>query len=66
VRVAEGERHDPEALTLALLGVLAIMGWNKALDLLDTDDDAVRVRQRADFDWWVMRARDALDIWSPA
>ena len=62
---AEGERHDPEALSLALLGVLALMGWNKALDLLDTDDEELRARQRADLDWWVAQARVALEIWSP-
>jgi thiamine kinase-like enzyme len=65
VRVAEAERHDPEALSLALLGVLALMGWNKALDLLDTDDEELRARQRADLDWWVAEARVALEIWSP-
>ena len=62
IRVAEGDRHDAEALSLALLGVLAIMGWNKALDLFDVDDEAWRAQQRADLDWWVpadpRRARD--------
>ena len=65
IRVAEGDRHDAEALSLALLGVLAIMGWNKALDLFDIDDEGWRARQRADLDWWVPQIRAALEIWSP-
>jgi hypothetical protein len=65
VRAAEGDRHDPEALSLALLGVLAIMGWNKALDLFDITDEGWRARQRADLDWWVPQIRAALEIWSP-
>ena len=65
IRAAEGERHDAEALSLALLGVMAIMGWNKALDLFDVDDEGWRAQQRADLDWWVPQIRAALEIWSP-
>lgn len=65
IRAAEGDRHDAEALSLALLGVLAIMGWNKALDLFDVDDEVWRAQQRADLDWWVPQIRAALEIWSP-
>ena len=64
VRAAEGARHDPGALHLALLGELAFIGWNKALDLVE-GDDAVRARQRADLDWWIAAARSALEYWSP-
>ena len=65
IRVAEGGRHDADATSLALLGALAIMGWNKALDLFDIDDEAWRAQQRADLDWWVTQVRFALEIWSP-
>jgi hypothetical protein len=44
---------------------MAIMGWNKALDLFDIADEGWRARQRADLDWWVPQIRAALEIWSP-
>lgn len=64
IRAAEGPRHDAVALQLALLGELAFIGWNKALDLVEGDDE-LRARQRADLDWWVAAVRSALELWSP-
>jgi aminoglycoside phosphotransferase (APT) family kinase protein len=61
----EGPRHDPRALGLALVGAFAQLGWNKALDVLENDDPVVRVRERADLDWWVARVRRELDAWAP-
>ena len=61
----EGARHDPRALGLALIGALAQLGWNKALDVLENDDPIARARERADLDWWVARARRELDAWAP-
>jgi hypothetical protein len=61
----EGARHDPRALGLALIGALAMLGWNKALDVLENDDPAARARERADLDWWVARVRLELDAWGP-
>jgi len=64
-RAAEGERHDEDALRLALLGGLVQLGWDKALHATEHPDPAVRARERADLDWWTARARDALERWSP-
>jgi hypothetical protein len=57
----EGDRHDPRALGLALVGALAMLGWNKALDVTDNPDPVARARERADLDWWVARVRRELD-----
>ena len=64
IRAAEGPRYDAVALHLALLGELAFIGWNKALDLVE-GDEGLRARQRVDLDWWVAAARSALEVWSP-
>jgi hypothetical protein len=64
-RAAEGERHDEDALRLALLGGLVQLGWDKALHATGHRDPAVRGWERADLDWWTARARDALERWSP-
>jgi hypothetical protein len=64
-RAAEGERHDEDALRLALLGGLVQLGWDKALHATEHPDPAVRAWERADLDWWTARARDALERWSP-
>ena len=61
----EGARHDPRALGLALVGALAQLGWNKALDVLENEDSRARARERADLDWWVARVRRELDAWGP-
>jgi hypothetical protein len=61
----EGPGHDPRALGLALIGALAQLGWNKALDVLESDDPVARARERADLDWWVARVRRELDAWGP-
>ena len=64
-RAAEGERHDEDALRLALLGGLVHLGWDKALHATGHPDPAVRAWECADLDWWTARARDALERWSP-
>jgi hypothetical protein len=64
-RAAEGERHDEDALRLALLGGLVQLGWDKALHASGHPDPAVRAREAADLAWWTARARDALERWSP-
>ena len=61
----EGARHDPRALGLALVGALAMLGWNKALDVTENPDPIARARERADLDWWVARVRRELDAWAP-
>ena len=64
-RAAEGERHDEDALRLALLGGLVQLGWDKALHASGHPDPAVRAREAADLAWWAARARDALEVWAP-
>ncbi|HYZ91182.1 MAG TPA: phosphotransferase [Actinomycetota bacterium] len=64
-REISGEHFDPRALEIALIGGLASLGWNKALDIVENPDPAVRERERADLDWWIARVRTALETWSP-
>jgi hypothetical protein len=64
-RAAEGDRHDEDALCLALLGGLVQLGWDKALHASGHPDPAVRAREAADLAWWTARAREALAVWSP-
>ena len=56
-----GPHHDEDALRLGLFGGLVELGWNKALDVAENHDAAVRVREQADLDWWVGQARTTLD-----
>jgi hypothetical protein len=65
-RAAEGDRHDEDALRLALLGGLVQLGWDKALHASGHPDPAIRAREAADLAWWTERARDALGVWSPS
>jgi hypothetical protein len=65
-RAAEGDRHDEDALRLALLGGLVQLGWDKALHASGHADPAVRAREAADLSWWCDRARDAFEVWSPS
>jgi thiamine kinase-like enzyme len=60
-----GDRFESVAWDLACIGALARLGWNKALDIVENADEAVRARERADLDWWITRVRDALETWSP-
>ena len=62
LRAAWGADHDETALRLALLAGLVDLGWNKALDVTEHPDGAVRARERADLDWWVAEARRTLDL----
>lgn len=64
-REVSGEHFDPRALEIALIGGLASLGWNKALDIVDNPDPAIRAQERADLDWWIARVRTALETWSP-
>jgi aminoglycoside phosphotransferase (APT) family kinase protein len=63
-RAVLGEHHDERALTLALIGGLVQLGWNKALDATGRDE-AVRARERTGLDWWVRTVRESLETWSP-
>ena len=59
-RVA-GPASDPPSTGAALLAGLLWLGWNKALDAAEHPDEGTRAREAADLDWWVQRAREALD-----
>ncbi len=61
-RAAAGERHDEDALRLALLGGLVQLGWDKALQASEHPDADVRAREADDLAWWVRRARSALGL----
>jgi hypothetical protein len=62
IRSAQGGRHDEAALRLALLAALVDLGWNKALDATEAQDDAIRAREAAELTWWVDQARRTLDL----
>lgn len=56
-----GDVYDERALGIGLLAGLVWLGWNKALDIVDHPDAAVRERERAGLAWWLERAGRALD-----
>lgn len=59
------ERCDPMSLELGMISALLFLGWNKAIDILEHADPAIRAQERADLDWWIARVRHALEAWSP-
>ncbi len=58
---AAGPAYDETSMGLAVLAGLVWLGWNKALDAHTHPEPAVRIRERADLDWWVRRSRKALE-----
>lgn len=64
-RAISDDKFDPVALELAMTTALAQLGWNKALDIVENPDPAIREQERADLDWWVARVRRSLETWSP-
>ncbi|MET1060486.1 MAG: hypothetical protein ABWX84_12870 [Nocardioides sp.] len=60
-RRAAGPAYDETAMGLGLLSGLVWLGWNKALDATENPDPEIRVRERADLDWWVREARTTLE-----
>jgi hypothetical protein len=61
IRAACGADHDETVLRAALFYGLGERGWNKALDAAEHPDLTTRASQRAELDWWVARAREALE-----
>ena len=61
-RDAAGPAYDARCERLSLLAATLWLGWNKALDAVEHPDPAIRVRERADLDWWVRRSRTALEV----
>lgn len=60
-RTISGELYDAEALRLAWLGGLLMLGWNKALLAVEAQDEAVRAREARDLAWWVRHAAASLE-----
>ncbi len=60
-RAACRTSYDEGAMRLALLASLVWLGWNKALDSVEHPEAATRAREGEDLQWWVSRAREALD-----
>ncbi len=55
-RDAAGPAYDEAALRLGLLAGLTWLGWNKALDIVEHPDPAVRERERVALTWWLHQA----------
>jgi hypothetical protein len=64
-RDVAGERYDGYTMELGLIGGMLWLGWNKALDIVENPDPAIRAQERADLDWWIARIRIAFEAWSP-
>jgi hypothetical protein len=60
-REAAGPSYDGAALRLGLLAGLTWLGWNKALDIIEHPDPAVRERERAALTWWLHQAELAFE-----
>lgn len=62
-RRALGERDDPLALGLGLIGGLVMYGWIFGHSAVVHPDPRERKWAREELDWWVPRVRRALDDW---
>ncbi len=60
-RRAAGPAYDEDTMRLALLAALGWLGWNKTLDIVESEDEDVRERERSSLAWWVAQARKATE-----
>ena len=60
-REVAGAAYDDDAMRLCLLSGLCWLGWNKALDIVEHPDPAVRERERVALSWWLHQAELAFD-----
>jgi hypothetical protein len=60
-REAAGPAYDVSSLRLGLLSGLTWLGWNKALDIVEHPDPAVRERERTALGWWLRQAELAFE-----
>jgi hypothetical protein len=60
-REVAGPTYDDDAMRLGLLAGISWLGWNKALDIVEHPDPAVRERERAALPWWLRQAELALE-----
>jgi hypothetical protein len=58
---AAGPAYDDDSMGLSLLAALGWLGWNKALDVVESPDEAVRERERASLAWWATGARRTIE-----
>jgi hypothetical protein len=64
-RRARGEHDDPHAVELGVIAGLVMYGWVFGHSAAYHPDPAERDWARRELDWWVPRARRALEAWSP-
>jgi hypothetical protein len=64
-RAVRGDRDDPVAVELGMIAGLVMYGWILGHSAVIHPDPAERTWAHAELDWWVPRARHALDTWSP-
>lgn len=48
-------------MRLGLLAGISWLGWNKALDIVEHPDPAVREHERTALPWWLRQAELALE-----
>jgi hypothetical protein len=60
-REVAGPAYDDDAMRLGLLAGISWLGWNKALDIVEHPDPAVRERERAALPWWLRQAELAIE-----
>lgn len=58
---AAGPAYDDDSMHLSLLAALCWLGWNKALDVVESPEETVRERERASLAWWAARARKTIE-----
>jgi ketosteroid isomerase-like protein len=63
-RAARGERDDPLAVELGMIAGLTMYGWILGHSAVVHPDPAERIWARGELEWWVPRARHALETWS--
>lgn len=64
-RAARGERDDPLAVELGMIAGLVMYGWILGHSAVVHPDPAERSWARTELEWWVPRARHALETASP-
>jgi ketosteroid isomerase-like protein len=64
-RAARGDRDDPLAVELGMIAGLMMYGWILGHSAVIHPDPAERTWARTELEWWVPRARQALEAWSP-
>jgi hypothetical protein len=60
-----GDRFDPRALQLSLLGGCVHLGCHLGLGIFHSHDDSARETALGELDWWVKAGERGLEIWSP-